>query len=310
MPAKPKKDGAPPPQRRRVIASKPSYAAPRETAGMKSILVGLEDSGSTERATDLAMTLAQTHGATLVGLAIIDEPDITSGAAMGIGGTSFKHDRDQALILDAHQRAREFEQRFLVRCRAKNVAAEIRELTGRPAETILAEMTHHDLIVLGRDANFRFETSATDARTWDVVLHRASKPVIVVPDAELPSGRVALLAYDGSLAAARALRTFVDSGLAQTRDLHVVTVNDNGGVAWELASLAVETLKGLGLEAQVHNVVSVLPIADALLELAGQINAGMIVMGAFAHSRLRHLFRGSVTQQLVENTAFPLFLTH
>lgn len=277
---------------------------------MKSILVGLEDSGSTERATDLAAELAKAHEATLVGLAIINEPDIKAGAAMGIGGASFKHERDEALILDAHQRAREFEQRFLERCRAREVTADIREVTGRPAETILAEMTNHDLVVLGRDANFRFETSATDTRTWDVVLHQASKPVIVVPDNEVPRGPVTLLAYDGSLAAARALRTFVESGLARGRDLHVVTVNDNGGVAWELATLAVEMLKGLGLEAEVHNVVSTLPIADALLELAGQINAGLIVMGAFAHSRLRHIFRGSVTQQLVEKTAFPLFLTH
>jgi len=47
-----------------------------------------------------------------------------------------------------------------------------------------------------------------------------------------------------------------------------------------------------------------------LLEVAVQLKAGLIVMGSFAHSRLRNLFRGSVTQQLVERTTIPLFLTH
>ena len=279
---------------------------------MKSILIALEESAGTDRATELANDLAQTHGAGLVGLGIIDVPDITAGAAMGIGAASFKHDRDQALIQDAHQRAREFEQRFLERCRKAPAAitARVLEITGRPAETILAELENHDLVMLGRDANFRFETDASDTRTWDVVLHKASKPVIVVPENELPRGRGALIAYDGSLAATRVLKTFAASGLAQGRGIHVVTVNDSGAAAWELATQATETLKGLGLDAEVHNVVSVLPIADALLKVAAQIDAGLIAMGAFAHSRLRKLFRGSVTQQIVERTPIPLFLTH
>jgi nucleotide-binding universal stress UspA family protein len=277
---------------------------------LKSILVGLEDSASTERATELALELAQAQGASLLGLAIIDEPDIKAGAAMGIGGASYKHERDEALMLEARQRAREFERRFLERCKSSPVAARVLEVTGRPAETILGELEHHDLVMLGRDANFHFETEATDTRTWDMIMHKAGKPVIVVPGDPAPRGRGAIVAYDGSLAATRALQAFAASGLAQTLELHVVTVNDSGAVAWELATLAVDTLKGLGLVAELHNVVSTLPIADALLETAANLEAAMIVMGSFAHSRLRNFFRGSVTQQLVEKTAIPLFLTH
>jgi len=65
------------------------------------------------------------------------------------------------------------------------------------------------------------------------------------------------------------------SGLAQTLELHVVTVNDSGAIAWELATLAVDTLKALGLTAELHNVVSMLPIAEALLEFATKLDAAM-----------------------------------
>ena len=48
----------------------------------------------------------------------------------------------------------------------------------------------------------------------------------------------------------------------------------------------------------------------SIVQTTNGLGADMIVMGAFAHSRLRHLFRGSVTQQLVERTTVPLFLSH
>jgi nucleotide-binding universal stress UspA family protein len=277
---------------------------------VKKILVGLEGSAGTARATELAVALAKAHGASLVGLAIIDEPAIKAGAAMGIGGASYKHERDEALLLDAHQQAREFEQRFLEQARAAGAESRVVEVTGNAADAILAELDNHDLGVLGRFANFRFETEETDLRTWDTILHLASKPVVVVPENELSAGKAVILAYDGSGAAKRALRIFVESGLARDRAVHVVTVNDSGAVAWELATKAAQELAQLGVTAEVHNVVSVLTIAEALLEVAAKVDAGLIVMGAFAHSRLRNLFRGSVTQQLVERTTLPLFLTH
>ena len=277
---------------------------------IKKILVGLEGSVGTERATELALSIAHANQASLVGLAIIDEPNIKAGAAMGIGGSSYKHERDEALLLEARQQAREFEHRFLQKARAAGVPARAVEVTGKPAETILGELDNHDLGLIGRYANFRFVTEAVDLRTWDVVVHQASKPLIVVPENDLREGRAVVLAYDGSAASKRALRLYVRTGLASARDVHVVTVNDSGAVAWELATEAAQEFGALGVAAEVHNVVSVRPIAEALLEVAGQIDAGLIVMGAFAHSRLRNLFRGSVMQQLVEKTTIPLFLAH
>jgi nucleotide-binding universal stress UspA family protein len=277
---------------------------------LKNILVGLEGSTGTAQATELAIALGKVDGASLVGLAIIDAPAITAGAAMGIGGSSYKHERDDALLTEAKQLARDAEQRFLAQTRAAGLEARVVEITGKAADTLLTELEHYDLGLLGRYANFRFETDTTDLRTWDTVVHGATKPLIIVPEGPLAKGRGAVIAYDGSLAAQRAIRLFVERGLHRDRKVHVVTVNDSGAVAWELATQASGELGNLGVSSEVHNIVSVLPIADALLEVAGQVDAGLIAMGAFAHSRLRNLFRGSVTQQLVEKTTVPLFLTH
>ena len=278
---------------------------------IKDILVCLEGSSSSESATHMAIDVARTCAAGLAGLAIVDEPDIRAGAAMGIGGSTFKHDRDEALVADAHKHATDWIALFERRCREAGVTAQGLEVVGRPADSILEEMDGRDLTIIGRDANFRFETEREDLQTRDAILHRATCPVLLVPDMTEPKvGSVVLIAYDGSGAAKRALNSFATSGLAQGRDIHVATVDDRGDRAWEMANRAVQMLAAMNIPSTLHNVVSVMSNVDSLFALAEELHAGLMVMGAFAHSRLRHLFSGSATRGLVERTPIPLYLQH
>src|SRR4051794_3951715 len=148
-------------------------------------------------------------------MSIVDEPDIRAGAAMGIGGASYKHERDDALVADARVKAEAWKGAFLERCEKAGVPARGLEVIGRPARTILAELEARDLAVLGRDANFLFETEEKDSATRHVLLHKARKPVLLVPPGPpLGDERIVMIAYDGSSAANRAVQSFADSGLA------------------------------------------------------------------------------------------------
>jgi nucleotide-binding universal stress UspA family protein len=278
---------------------------------LKEILVCLEGSQSTEAAIRLAIDVARTSGGALVGLAIVDEPDIRAGAATSIGGSSFKHERDEALVADARKHAADWMALFELRCREAAVQARALEVVGRPADSILEEMEKHDLTVLGRDANFRFETEREDRGTRDAILRGAECPILLVPEqaAEKLASTV-LVAYDGSGAAKRAITSFARSGLALSREVHVGTVDDNGVVAREMAEAAVLMLSKEGIAAKPHNVVSVLSNTDALFKLAADVGAGLMVMGSFTRSRLRELFSGSATRGLIERTEIPLFLQH
>jgi nucleotide-binding universal stress UspA family protein len=277
---------------------------------IKEILVCLEGSSSSDAAIRTAVDLAGTLSATLIGLAIVDEPDIRAGAALGIGGSSFKHDRDEALLADAHKHAADWLAAFERRCRDAKIGARTLEIVGRPTDSILEETDKHDMTVIGRDANFRFETAASDAKTREAILHKATRPVLVVPETTKDLGTKVVIAYDGSGAAKRAIASFGASGLAKSRQVFVATVDDNGAQAWELASRAVTMLKDLGVPSTPHNIVSTLSNVDALFAFAEKIDAGLMVMGSFAHSRLQHLFHGSVTRGVVEKTTIPLYLQH
>jgi nucleotide-binding universal stress UspA family protein len=278
---------------------------------IKDILVCLEGSASPEAATRLAISIARSSSAQMAGLAIIDEPDIRAGSATSIGGASYKQERDDALVADAKKAAADWVALFEHRCRQAGVAARSLEVVGRPAESILTEMEAHHLTVIGRDANFRFETEATDFRTLNTILHEAMRPVLLVPETtERELNQTVLVAYDGSGAAKRAITSFAASGIAQGRQVHIATVDDNGVVGMEMAERGAAMLQAAGVAAKAHNIVSVLSNTDALFKMAKDLNAGLMVMGAFTRSRLRQLFSGSVTRGLVEQTDIPLYLQH
>src|SRR4029077_7148709 len=126
--------------------------------------------------------------------------------------------------------------------------------------------------------NFLFETKDEDQETRDSILHRAGKPVILVPEEPAKSGPDVMLAYDGSSASNRALRAFADSGLAQGRKVHVASVQDDGEEAWEMATRGVEMLKTLSITAKPRSVGSALPIAEAILDTRRRLGAGMLVI--------------------------------
>jgi nucleotide-binding universal stress UspA family protein len=281
----------------------------------KEFLVCLEGSAGTDEAVRVAIELGRAQNAALVGLAIVDEPDIRAGAATSIGGSSFKHERDEALVADARKHAEEWLARFAERCQVAGVEARTLELVGRPAAQILTVMQAHNLTVMARSANFRFETEDSDPETRDTILHRARHPVLLVPEAaaEQPAaagGGPVLIAFDGSSASKRAIQSFAESGLHAGRELHLASVDDDGATAWDIANRGVELAKTLGIAAKLHNIVSPLPIADAILELRRNLGATMLVMGAYASLRIKALIWGSVTRELIEKTEVPLYLHH
>ena len=273
------------------------------------ILICIEGSESSASAIGVALAIARAIRASLVGLAIVDEPDIVAGAVTSIGGASYRKDRDTALLEDAHARAKQWLEGFSARGRTAGVAVRTLELIGQPAETIVEEMQQHDLLLFGRDVNFRFETQEHDSYTRDRILRRAGKPIIIVPEHPVSAGSAVMIAYDGSTAATRALRSFAASGLARDRSIHVATVNDDGADAFEIASRGCHLLHSeFGIVAEPENIVSAESIADALLARRAKLDAGLIVLGGYIPSPLARLVWGSVTHAILRDTVVPVFL--
>ena len=242
---------------------------------IKDILVCLEGSASSERATDLAIEIARELSARLMGLAIVDEPNIRAGAATGIGGASFKQHRDEVLLEHAHKKAADWLLLFEARCRDAGIAARTLELRGRPAPKILEELQPHDMTLDRTRCELPLRDQGRGRR--DARQHPAPRGQAGDRRARASRRRAGPTCWSLTTEARpsnRALRAFAESGLASGRKVHVASVQDDGEEAWEMASRGVELLKTLSVAAKPRSVVSALPIADAILETRARLGAG------------------------------------
>jgi len=275
---------------------------------LQSILVGLDGSPYAAAAIELGIRWAKQADAMLVGLGIIDEPTIRGGEAVPLGAGVFKERRDEARLAEARTTVEQFLGRFTVRCAEAGVACKVLEDVGLPAEQICLEAQRYDLILLGKQTHYHFETQGKPDETLTQVLKQSPRPVVTVPE-QLPESGSVVIAYDGSLQAARALQAYLALRLGLSPDVHIVSVHANHEEAARRADRAVDFLGFHQIKAQRHAVVSSSP-AEAILDQAKQLGAGLLVMGAYGQPALREFFFGSMTRSMLAARTVPLFLYH
>ncbi|HWP75690.1 MAG TPA: universal stress protein [Methylomirabilota bacterium] len=274
---------------------------------LRSALVALDGSACGESAADLAIDWAGRYGAHLLGLGILDAPTIQRAEPVPLGAGAYKKARDQARLADAHRRVADLLTAFRARGQAAGVAVEVLEDIGDPAVRILREAQRCDVVILGRETHFHFETQDEPDGTLAQVLRGSPRPVVVVPRS-VPQGHGVLLAYGGGREAARTLQTFQLLGLAAGEAIEVVTIHRDGAEAEALVNLAGEYLTAQGAPHRLHPIVSATPPADVLLEQVRRARPRLLVMGAQGHHPLRDLFGASVTRAVMRACPVPAFI--
>ena len=138
-------------------------------------------------------------------------------------------------------------------------------------------------------------------------------PVLIVPPAWDKRGaiRTALIAWDGSAAAARALRDALPL-LGEAKSVEIVSILGEKDLSGQVpcADIARHLARhGLNVSA------SQLPMQDGsvartLIAHGKLMRADMVVMGGYGHSRLREFILGGVTRETLAQTDIPTLLSH
>jgi nucleotide-binding universal stress UspA family protein len=163
--------------------------------------------------------------------------------------------------------------------------------------------------MLGQHTFFHFETQPQPDETLQVVLKQSPRPVIAVP-AVLAAGQVVVVAYDGSLHAARALQMLQVLGLEGSQEVHVVCVDPDQEHADRCVERAVAFLHSHNIVARAYARATEAAPADVLLEHLHRVPTSLLVMGAYGRSTIREFFGGSVTRTMLHASPVPLFLYH
>lgn len=147
------------------------------------------------------------------------------------------------------------------------------------------------------------------------VLFHSGRPALIAPPGWSGGGigKRVVVAWDASREATRALSE-ADDILEFAEAVTIVTVDAKPkmfGHGDQPGANIAGHLSRRGLPAEVRNVDSMGRSASlAILEEANTLNADLVVMGGYAHSRLRELVFGGATRELLRAATIPLLMAH
>ncbi len=179
--------------------------------------------------------------------------------------------------------------------------AELQNLIGKAA-------WFQDLIIL--PTPFGGEDEELAEAILNAALFGSSTPVLVTPDSvDEPIGRRILLAWNGSPESVRAMRAAMP--LLRAADMvEAATIGApaNGCKGIDPGFALGVMLSRHGVEATTaHLPRTAANVADALQRRAVEIEADMIVMGAYGHSRFRERMIGGATRDMLMTADRPVF---
>lgn len=276
---------------------------------MRSLAVALDETPASGSALDVAVALAGRFDAALTGLTVLDIDYLTAPQPMPIGGAYYKFKSDLARLEHANEQTVRLREQFLARCAASKVRCKVAMLEGAPSEEVRTAAVTHDAIMMGRDTEFHGEPSGGLAKTVARILKEQPRPLFVIPTAAKPPSRV-LIAYDGSVAAARALQIFTLLGLARDCELHAVSTHPERGVAERHLQTARAYLQLYGYDCDAHALTSSSDPAQVLIDHVSGVGADLLVMGAYGHRGWRETLLGSCTTRLLAQCPTSLFIYH
>jgi len=190
---------------------------------------------------------------------------------------------------------------------------ERRLVDDEPAGGLSLEARYADLVVLGQTDTSEVLPAMISEFAEYVVMY-SGRPVLIVPYAGSFThvGRKVLAAWDGSLESARALDGALPF-LRQAAEVKVVVFNAEKQVNMHGEQPGADIALYLarhGVKVDVMQEVTEQRSGDALLSLAADTFADLLVMGCYAHSRFRELLLGGASRTVLESMTLPVLMAH
>ncbi|WP_127561957.1 universal stress protein [Nioella ostreopsis] len=202
--------------------------------------------------------------------------------------------RGQAIIEDASER----------------ISAEGVEVTGRLrigdlVETLREAEADADLVIVGKRGEAADFASMHLGSNLERAVRSSTKPVLVASRAFQPVKKL-LVAFDGGQSALKAVDHIARSELFAGLSIHLLTVGSETTEAKRAIEGAAALLKGAGYEVT-QEIVQGQPETQ-IAERAEAHDFDLLIMGAYGHSRIRNLFIGSTTTEMIRACKVPVLL--
>lgn len=198
--------------------------------------------------------------------------------------------------------------------KANGVSVSWREATGPTAWILPARARFADLTVLARPAG-----EPVDLEVSQCVLFESGRPLLLTGGAMERLDTVAI-AWNGSLSSVRAVAGAMGF-ISRARTVSILIADEGPmdalagvlrGRPRPQPQLLADHLVWHGVQATIHKVGREgQPVGAALVEAAHALNAGLLVMGGYGHSRMREIILGGATRHVLTHpTGCAVLLAH
>jgi nucleotide-binding universal stress UspA family protein len=178
------------------------------------------------------------------------------------------------------------------------------------AEIVNQHAYYYDLVVVGQDEPDSVERSLPGDLPERVVLG-SGRPVLIVPYTGdyTQFGERIMLAWKTGRESARAANDAMPL-LKKAAEVYVVEVNSSAPEAIQAERLCTYLeLHGVAAKPE-HIIVEEITVGDALLNRISDEGDDLLVMGAYAHTRLGSLTLGDVARHILKHMTVPVLMSH
>lgn len=192
---------------------------------------------------------------------------------------------------------------------------EKRLIEDESGEALSLQARYCDLVIVGQSDPAETVTGERND-VAEYTLLNSGRPILVAPyvDDNTHFGERAVIAWDGSLAAARAVNGALPL-LRATRQVQVVIFNPEVSLrahgeepGADIAAYLVR--HGINVDVSRQKTTPDIDVANALLSHVADFGAGLLVMGGYGRSRLSEILLGGTTRTVLQSMTVPVLISH
>ncbi len=277
---------------------------------VKRILIGIGGTPFTAVAIRRAAELAATHGAQVTAVTVVDEARLRQVGPVPLGASAAAGALRQHRIAVTLEKIDAAVASLEQQCVAEAVPLTVLRERGDPCSLLRQHARYQDLMVFGLRSMFEYDVFAGDDVDPATVLNGLAKagvsPILAVSE-KYRRIRRALVAYDGSMPAAQAMKQFVRLRLWPDIAIQILAADGQDKESQQLLDDARAYCVSHGVD--VTAVYRPGAARDEILREASSWGADLIVLGCSGRGRIASTFFGSTALHVLRNTDLPLFLS-